>query len=93
MSHFLTIKQGHATDLIQLFGTGGDIQDFTIRFVNNLNPNGPPGTANPNWPTFSLAHPQMMEILDGTPSLNVSTDTARLAPILDLIALSAQSPL
>jgi acetylcholinesterase len=49
----------HASDLANVFG-GGDLTDFLIQFVTNLDPNG---ILSPHWPQYTTSSPQLMTLL------------------------------
>ena len=49
----------HSTDLLNIFG-GGDLTDFLIQFVTNLDPNG---VLSPHWPRYTTSSPQLMTLL------------------------------
>ncbi|TFY81776.1 hypothetical protein EWM64_g2235 [Hericium alpestre] len=54
----------HATDILNAFGTG-ELRDYIIRFVNNLDPNGNRGLGI-RWPQYDLSKPQSLEFQDST---------------------------
>ncbi|KAN0124160.1 Alpha/Beta hydrolase fold, partial [Lactarius tabidus] len=50
----------HTSDLPNVYG-GGDLTDFLIQFVTNLDPNG---ILSPYWPRYTTSSPQLMTLLD-----------------------------
>ena len=71
----------HSSDLLNIFG-GGDLTDFLIQFVTNLDPNG---ILSPHWPRYTTSSPQLMTLLGGqleaTNNLNnrtITLDTFRV---------------
>ncbi|KAI0699094.1 carotenoid ester lipase precursor [Cytidiella melzeri] len=79
----------HATDLLNVY-TAGDMSDYIINFVNNLNPNG--NTVD-NWPTYTNANPQLMTFLDGLIPRTITLDNYRVDQMNFLTQLSLQYPL
>jgi acetylcholinesterase len=49
----------HESDLANFYG-GGDMTDFLIQFVWNLDPNG---ILSPQWPQYTTSSPQLMTLL------------------------------
>ena len=49
----------HASDLANIY-RGGDLTDFLIQFVTNLDPNG---ILSPQWPQYTTSSPQLMTLL------------------------------
>jgi len=80
----------HASDLLQTYGAG-EMQDYLIHFINNLNPNT--GSKLLNWPQYSTTAPSLMTFLDGLIPLIISQDTYRSSAIALLEQLSLQFPL
>ncbi|KAH7906742.1 Alpha/Beta hydrolase protein [Hygrophoropsis aurantiaca] len=72
------LGSAHASDLLNVYGPG-DMTDYLIRFVVNLNPNGGGrGNAAFYWPEYSLQDKQLLTFLDSvTTPLAISTDTYR----------------
>ena len=58
----------HSSDLLNIFG-GGDLTDFLIQFVTNLDPNG---ILSPHWPRYTTSSPQLMTLLGS--QLEVTND-------------------
>jgi len=80
----------HASDLLQTFGAG-ELQDYLIHFVNDLNPNT--GSDLPNWPQYSTSSKQLLTLLDGLIPIITSTDNFREDAINLLTQLSQEFPL
>jgi len=80
----------HASDLLQTFGAG-ELQDYLIHFVNNLNPNS--GSILPNWPQYSTTSKELLTLLDGLIPIVITSDTFRQNAINLLTQLSLASPL
>ena len=70
----------HGSDLPNIYG-GGDLTDFLIQFVTNLDPNS---GSSPEWPQYTTSSPQLMTLLgDQLTSDNktITLDTYRLEGI------------
>ncbi|KAI0741825.1 carotenoid ester lipase precursor [Daedaleopsis nitida] len=80
------LGQPHTTDLLNAFGPG-DLTDYFIRFVNDLNPNGASGV---HWPKFDIVSRQKLQF-DDTP-VRVVQDYTRLGGTEALTALSRRFP-
>ena len=52
----------HGTDILNVYG-GGDMTDYLVNFVNNLDPNGKTGIS---WPQYSVASPRLLACQDGS---------------------------
>ena len=50
-------------DLAASFGSKGDLKDYVIRFVNNLDPNGKKGFGVP-WPQWNPQKPEAIIFQD-----------------------------
>jgi acetylcholinesterase len=48
----------HASDLPNIYG-GGDLTEFLIQFVTNLDPN----SGSSQWPQYTISSPQLMTLL------------------------------
>ncbi|KAI0793055.1 carotenoid ester lipase precursor [Irpex lacteus] len=79
----------HATDLLNVY-TGGDLTDYIINFVNNLDPNGPSIT---NWPKYTNSNPQLLTFLDGITPRTITTDNYRVDQMNFVTDLSLQFPI
>ncbi|KAI0060460.1 alpha/beta-hydrolase [Artomyces pyxidatus] len=58
------VGSAHATDLLNSFGDG-ELKDYVIHFVNNLDPNGKKGLGIP-WPQYDLKKPKAIIFQDST---------------------------
>ena len=68
----------------------GDMADYLINFVNNLNPNGKTGIS---WPQYSVASPKLLQLQDGLIPLTISNDYYRVAAMQKLTELSLKFPI
>lgn len=82
-------SQAHGTDLLNVY-TGGDMADYLIHFVNNLNPNG---ELLLSWPKYSTSNPQLLTFVDGLIPLVITEDTYRQDGMNFLTQLSLANPL
>ncbi len=81
----------HATDLFfNSYAPGGDLQDYIVRFVANLDPNGDTGITWPKWTTDS---PKLLSFNDDSVPQNITEDTYREEAIDTLNAILLQYPL
>ncbi len=65
----------HASDVfLNAYLPGGDMQDYIIRFVSKLDPNGNTGIT---WPKYTKESPKMLSFNDGLTPLTVTEDTYR----------------
>ena len=78
----------HASDILDVYG-GGEMGDYLIHFVNNLNPNS---AALLQWPKYTLQSRQIMTFLDGLIPLEISADTYRQAAMNALTNLTLANP-
>ncbi|KAF9237743.1 Alpha/Beta hydrolase protein [Melanogaster broomeanus] len=62
------------SDLLNIFGRDGDMADYLIRFVANLDPNG---NTTIQWPKYTTASPNALVFLDGSPSQDIEQDNFR----------------
>ena len=79
----------HQSDLVNIYG-GGDLTDFLIRFVTNLDPNDD-GVLSPQWPRYTSSSPQLMTLLGSQSSHDnrtITQDTYRAQGIEFLTNLS-----
>ncbi len=67
----------------------GDLQDYIIRFVAHLNPNGDNGIA---WPKWTSEYPQMLSLNEGPISQNITEDTYRKDAIETLNEIMLEYP-
>jgi len=75
----------HGSDLFNVYADG-DMTDYLIRFVANLDPNGNTGIS---WPQY----PNMMTFLDGFIPQIITQDYYRYDPIAYMINLTLSYPL
>ncbi|KAF9240616.1 Alpha/Beta hydrolase protein [Melanogaster broomeanus] len=80
---------GSDQDLLNVFG-GGDMVDYLIRFVNNLDPNSATGT---QWPKYTTESPSALVFLDGSPSQDIEQDTFRQDAISFLMTFFREHPI
>jgi len=69
----LTSYQAHRSDLLNVYG-GGELVDYIINFVTNLDPNG---KTQLYWPKYTNKRPKLLTFLDGSTPVEVSEDTFR----------------
>ncbi len=81
--------QAHTTDLLNAFGPG-DMTDFFVRFVNDLNPNG---DIKLQWPPYDPTTRATLQFNDGAVPLNITVDNERLAGTNELASLSLRFPI
>ncbi len=79
----------HASDISNVY-FGGDMGDYLIRFVNDLNPNGNTGIA---WPKWTAASPAMLSFNDGVVPLSITADTFRQEAIEALTEILLENPI
>jgi len=71
----------HTSDLINIFG-GGELTDYLINFVVDLDPNG---SGQHQWPKYTASNPQVLTFLDGDEPVTITQDTYRQEEI-DFVA-------
>ncbi|KAI1788851.1 carotenoid ester lipase precursor [Ganoderma leucocontextum] len=79
----------HGTDILNVYG-GGDMTDYLVNFVNNLDPNGATGI---NWPKYSLDSRKLLTFQDGLVPLTITKDDYRVDGFNVLTDLSLQFPI
>ncbi|KAI0642945.1 carotenoid ester lipase precursor [Trametes meyenii] len=79
----------HATDILNVYA-GGDMADYLINFVNNLDPNG---KSLLSWPKYSKASPKLLTFQDGLTPLAVTNDNFRVDAMNFITQLSLAHPL
>jgi len=84
----MKVGQAHTFDLLDIYGPG-DMTDYLVNFVNNLDPNNGTGLF---WPQYNTASVQMLAFLDGSPSLEIVQDTHREAAISLMETLGQRYP-
>lgn len=93
MNTYTSSSQAHGTDILNVYG-GGDMADYLINFVNNLDPNGKTGIS---WPKYTAASPQLLEFYDiiipGINGLKITTDNYRVDAMNFITQLSLKFPL
>ncbi|KAH9040242.1 carotenoid ester lipase precursor [Lactarius hengduanensis] len=57
------IGAAHGLDIVAAFGPRGDLKDYVIRFINNLDPNGKEGLGVP-WPQWNPEKPKVIIFQD-----------------------------
>ena len=78
-----TLGSAHGTDQAVAYGPG-DLTDYVVNFVNNLDPNGPTVLA---WPQYNSSSAQLLVLQDGNVSLALEQDTFREDAIAFVIEL------
>ncbi|KAI0718159.1 carotenoid ester lipase precursor [Cerioporus squamosus] len=68
------LGSAHGTDILNVYG-GGDMTDYLVNFVNNLDPNGKTGIS---WPKYTTASPKLLTFLDGVTPLTITNDDYRV---------------
>jgi acetylcholinesterase len=79
----------HESDIPNIYG-GGDLTDFLIQFVTNLDPNGILG---PEWPQYTTSSPQLMTLLGDQVTNNnrtITLDTYRVKQMEFITNLSPE---
>ena len=79
----------HGTDILNVYG-GGDMTDYLVNFVNNLDPNGKTGIA---WPKYTLESPPLLTFLDGLTPLTITNAHYRVDGFNLITKLSLEFPL
>jgi carboxylesterase type B len=79
----------HASDLLNVYGFG-EMKDYLIRFVVNVDPNG---NGAFQWPKYTTDSPRLLTFLDGLPRLTITQDTFRKDGMAYLTELSLENPI
>ena len=79
----------HGTDILNVYG-GGDMTDYLVNFVNNLDPNGKTGI---DWPQYSLDSPKLLTFQDGLVPLTITKDDYRVDAINGITDLALRFPI
>ncbi|KAJ7886362.1 Alpha/Beta hydrolase protein [Mycena leptocephala] len=81
----------HTTDVFNVY-KDGELTDYLINFVTNLDPNGP---TVPAWPGYTTEAPNLMTFSDliGQPKTQVTQDTFREEAMKVLTDVSLQFPI
>jgi acetylcholinesterase len=82
-----TIGSFHGAD--NIYG-GGDITDYLVNFVNNLNPNN---ETNIDWPPYMLEDPNLLTFLDGDTPFIITKDDFRVQEMEKLTDVLLEYPL
>ncbi|KAI0688202.1 carotenoid ester lipase precursor [Cerioporus squamosus] len=88
-ANFAGVGYPHTSDLLNAFGPG-DMTDYFIRFVNDLDPNGASGVY---WPPYNATARLTLQFDDGSVPLNVTVDDQRLAGTDELSSLIGRFPI
>ncbi|KAI0671152.1 carotenoid ester lipase precursor [Trametes maxima] len=83
------LGSAHATDILNVYA-GGDMTNYLINFVNNLDPNG---KSLLSWPKYSKASPKLLTFQDGLIPLAVTNDNFRVDAMNFITQLSLAHPL
>ncbi|EIW52423.1 carotenoid ester lipase precursor [Trametes versicolor FP-101664 SS1] len=83
------LGSAHATDILNIYG-GGDMADYLINFVNNLDPNGKTVLS---WPQYSTSAPKLLTFQDGLIPLAITQDNFRVDAMNFMTELSLKFPL
>nr|VWO95946.1 Carboxylic ester hydrolase (EC [Ganoderma boninense] len=84
------IGSAHGTDLLNVY-MGGDMTDYLVNFVNNLDPNG---AKRLYWPQYTLDSRKLLTFWDGIiRPLSITTDDYRVEGFNILTNLSLQFPM
>ena len=80
----------HASDILNIYGPG-DLTDYLIHFVTNLDPNG---GSSPQWPQYTTSSRQLLTFLDDpVTNITITRDTYRTDGMEFLTKLSLAHPL
>ena len=79
----------HATDILNVYG-GGDMTDYLVNFVNNLDPNGATGIS---WPQYSLDSRELLTFQDGLIPLTITKDDYRVDGVNVITDLALKFPI
>ena len=83
------LGSAHASDLLNVYG-GGDLTDFLVHFVTNLDPNG---GLSQQWPRYTTSSPQLMTLLDSqVTNRTITLDTYRVEGTDFITKLSLAHP-
>ncbi|RPD58750.1 carotenoid ester lipase precursor [Lentinus tigrinus ALCF2SS1-7] len=86
--NFSGVGDAHTTDLLNVFAPG-DMTDFFVRFVHDLDPNGNCGV---QWPPYNTSARATLQFNDGDVPLNITVDDQRLNGTDELTSLSLRFP-
>jgi acetylcholinesterase len=80
----------HASDILNVYGDG-DMTDYLINFVNNLDPNA--DETGIEWPKYTVEEPNLLVFQDGLTPLETALDDYRVEPIEFLVGLTLENPI
>ncbi|KAI0681827.1 carotenoid ester lipase precursor [Earliella scabrosa] len=78
----------HGSDLLIAFGPG-DITNYLVRFVNDLDPNE---GSDLHWPLFNVIYRATLQLDDGDTPLEITADVQRMNGTDELFQLSSRFP-
>ena len=81
--------QVHISDILNVYGDG-EMTDYLVRFVANLDPNGNTGI---NWPQYTPSSPNLLTFLDWPVPLAITQDTFRQEAIAYLTNVTLANPI
>jgi hypothetical protein len=87
--------QYHGSDISNAYNTGrkgGELCDYIVCFVNNLNPNGCKGKGKTTWPQYDPKTRIMLEF-KALWGMKTTADTFRNEPIRTVTSLMRKFPL
>ena len=82
-------SQVHTSDIVNVY-RDGEMTDYLVRFVANLDPNGNTGI---NWPKYTPSSPNLLTFLDGPTPLGITRDTFRQEAIAYLTNVTLANPI
>jgi carboxylesterase type B len=81
--------QYHTADVSNVYKKG-ELTDYLVNFVTNLDPNGP---TVPAWPQYTTENPNLMTLVDGSIATKITQDTFRAEAIQVLTNISLEFPI
>ena len=85
------LGSAHGTDLLNVYRPGGgDMTDYLVNFVNNLDPNGATGIS---WPQYSLDSRELLTFQDGLIPLTITRDDYRVDGVNVITDLALKFPI
>ncbi|KAJ7289382.1 Alpha/Beta hydrolase protein [Mycena rebaudengoi] len=79
----------HTADVSNVYKKG-ELTDYLVNFVTNLDPNGP---TVPAWPQYTTENPNLMTLVDGSIATKITQDTFRAEAIQVLTNISLEFPI
>lgn len=79
----------HTSDLANTF-EGGELADYLINFVTDLDPNG---SGQVQWPKYTTSNPQILTFLDGDVPVAITQDTYRQEEMEFVMEMNLAYPL